>query len=118
VTVHAPTAHGELSALTAPDVDVTADDVIKYQAGLLAASNNRITELELALNTVTNLAGCALKFMADKGYGDDDAPDTFSFSRMYLDSMKGCNLSISEDFAGGFTVRFRERAEGQLGRDG
>jgi hypothetical protein len=119
VTVQAPTAHGELSALhlSAPTEDVTPNDIIQYQASLLAASNNRLQELELALNTITNLAGCAIKFMLDKGYGDPDAPDTMGFSRDYLDRMKNCNLSISEDFAGGFTVRFRERAEGQLNRD-
>jgi hypothetical protein len=119
VTVQAPTAHGQLSALhlSAPADDVTPNDIIQYQASLLAASNNRLQELELALNTVTNLAGCAIKFMIDKGYGDEDEPDTIGFSREYLDRMKNCNLTISEDFAGGFTVRFRERAEGQLGRE-
>jgi hypothetical protein len=119
VTVHAPTAHGVLSALhrTAPDADITPDDIIKHQAALLAASNNRRQELELALNTITNLAGCAIKFMIDHGYGDESEPDTMGFSRDYLDRMKNCNLTISEDFAGGFTVRFRERAEGQLGRE-
>ncbi len=118
VTVQAPTAHAQLSALTAPAGEVTADDIIKYQASLLAGSNNRIQELELALNTITNLAGCAIKFMLDKGYGDEDAADTMSFSRDYLDRMRNCNLTLREDFAGGYTVTFRERGEGQLGRDG
>jgi hypothetical protein len=117
VTVHAPTAFGQLSALTAPTGEVTAEDVVKYQASLLSASSARIQELELALNTITNLAGCAIKFMIDHGYGDDEAPDTMSFSRDYLDRMRNCNLTLREDFAGGYTVTFRERAEGQLGRE-
>jgi hypothetical protein len=120
VTVHAPTAHGVLSALhqTAPDGEVTADDIIGYQKALLAASNARVQELELALNTVTNLSGCAMKFMVDKGYGDDDAPNTISFSKFFLDSMKDCGMTIREDFAGGYVVTFRERAEGHIAREG
>jgi hypothetical protein len=119
VTVHAPTAHGELSALTAPDgLEVTANDIINYQKQLLAAQTAKINELQLSLNAVTNLCGCAMKFMTDKGYGDGDEPGKVSFSKFYLDSMKNCNMTISEDFAGGYTVRFQERAEGQLGRDG
>ena len=119
VTVQAPTAHGVLSALhrDAPNGEVTADDIIGYQKSLLAASNARLQELELALNTITNLAGCAIKFMIDHGYGDDDAPDTMSFSRDYLDRMRNCNLTLREDFAGGYTVTFRERADGQLARE-
>jgi hypothetical protein len=116
VTVYAPTAHGVLSAQP-PNGEATADDVITYQAGLLAASNARLQELELALNTITNLAGCAIKFMLDKGYGDEEAADTMSFSRDYLDRMRNCNLTLREDFAGGYTVTFRERADAQLGRE-
>jgi hypothetical protein len=115
VTVHAPTAHGRLSALHSAEPtgeDVTADDIIKYQASLLAASDARAKELELALNTITNLAGCAMRFMVDKGYGDDDAPDTISFSRMYLDQMRDCSMQIREDFAGGYSVTFTDRADG------
>jgi hypothetical protein len=116
VPVQAPTAHGVLSALhstATPDGEITADDIIGYQKALLQASNARIQELELALNTVTNLAGCAMKFMVDKGYGDDDGPDTISFSKFYLDSMKDCSMQIREDFAGGYAVTFTDRAEGQ-----
>jgi hypothetical protein len=116
VTVQAPTAHGVLSALhstATPDGEITADDIIGYQKALLQASNARIQELELALNTVTNLAGCAMKYMVDKGYGDDDGPDTISFSKFYLDSMKDCSMQIREDFAGGYAVTFTDRAEGQ-----
>jgi hypothetical protein len=115
VMVQAPTAYGKLSALhsTVPSGDdVTADDVIKHQAALLAAESARRQELELALNTVTNLAGCAMKFMVDKGYGDEDGPDTVSFSKFYLDSMKDCSMQIREDFAGGYAVTFTDRADG------
>jgi hypothetical protein len=117
--VHAPTAFGQLSALhrAAPDAEITADDIIKQQAAMLAASNARVQELELALNTITNLAGCAIRFMIDKGYGDPDEPDTIAFSRDYLDRMKDCNLTVSEDIGGGFVVRFRERADGPLARE-
>jgi hypothetical protein len=116
VTVWAPTAHGVLSA-PALEGEVTADDIIKFQAAQLAASSARLQELELALNTITNLAGCAIKFMLDKGYGDPDTPDTMGFSRDYLDRMRNCNLTLREDFAGGYTVTFRERADAQLGRE-
>jgi hypothetical protein len=116
VTVAVPTAHGVLSA-PIPTGEVTPNDIIQFQASQLAASNARLQELELALNTVTNLAGCAIKFMLDHGYGDDDAPDTMSFSRDYLDRMRDCNLTLREDFAGGYTVTFRERADGQLSRE-
>jgi hypothetical protein len=116
VTVAVPTAHGVLSA-PIPTGEVTPNDIIQFQASQLAASNARLQELELALNTVTNLAGCAIKFMLDHGYGDDDAPDTMSFSRDYLDRMRDCNLTLREDFAGGYTVTFRERADAQLGRE-
>lgn len=114
VTVHAPSAHGVLSGLQsdAPDGEVTADDIIKYQASLLAASDARAKELELALNTVTNLAGCAMKFMVDKGYGDEDGPNTISFSKFYLDTMRDCSMQIREDFAGGYSVTFTDRADG------
>jgi hypothetical protein len=117
VTVRVPTAHGVLSAPAPDGAEVTADDIIKFQAAQLAASNARLQELELALNTITNLAGCAIKFMLDKGYGDPDTPDTMGFSRDYLDRMKNCNLTLREDFAGGYTVTFRERADAQLGRE-
>jgi hypothetical protein len=112
VTVAVPTAHGVLSA-PIPTGEVTPNDIIQFQASQLAASNARLQELELALNTVTNLAGCAMKFMVDKGYGDDDGPDTISFSKFYLDSMKDCSMQIREDFAGGYAVTFTDRAEGQ-----
>jgi hypothetical protein len=116
VTVVAPTALGVLSA-SAPAGDVTPEDVIQFQAAQLAASSARLQELELALNTITNLAGCAIKFMLDKGYGDEEAADTMSFSRDYLDRMRNCNLTLREDFAGGYTVTFRERADAQLVRE-
>jgi hypothetical protein len=116
VTVAVPTAHGVLSA-PAPSGEVTADDIIKFQAGQLAALNNRLQELDIALNTITNLAGCAIKFMIDHGYGDESAPDTMAFSRDYLDRMRNCNLTLQEDFAGGYTVTFRERAEERMSRD-
>jgi hypothetical protein len=116
VTVAVPTAHGVLSA-PIPTGEVTPNDIIQFQASQLAASNARLQELELALNTVTNLAGCAIKFMLDKGYGDEEAADTMSFSRDYLDRMRNCNLTLREDFAGGYTVTFRERADAQLGRE-
>jgi hypothetical protein len=117
VTVAVPTAHGVLSA-AAPSGEVTADDIIKFQAAQLAALSNRLQELDIALNTITNLAGCAIKFMIDHGYGDESAPDTMAFSRDYLDRMRNCNLTLREDFAGGYTVTFRERAEERLTRDG
>jgi hypothetical protein len=69
------------------------------------------------LNTITNLAGCAIKFMIDHGYGDEAAPDTMAFSRDYLDRMRNCSLTLQEDFAGGYTVTFRERGEERLARD-
>jgi hypothetical protein len=116
VTVAVPTAHGVLSA-PIPTGEVTPNDIIQFQASQLAASNARLQELELALNTVTNLAGCAIKFMLDKGYGDEEAADTMSFSRDYLDRMRNCNLTLREDFDGGYTVTFRERADAQLGRE-
>jgi hypothetical protein len=115
VTVRVPTAHGVLSA-PAPTGEVTADDIIKYQAAQLAALTGRLQELEIALNTITNLAGCAIKFMIDHGYGDESAPDTMAFSRDYLDRMRNCNLTLQEDFAGGYTVTFRERADERLSR--
>ena len=65
-----------------PDTrEVTADDIIGYQKSAPAASNARIQELQLSLNTVTNLAGCAMKFMVDKGYGDESTSRTRSRSR-------------------------------------
>lgn len=112
VTVHVPTAVMDLSASAPDGVDVTADDIIKFQAGQLQAASRQLAEKDLALNTITNLAGCAIKFMIDKGYGDEDGPDTISFSRLYLDQMRDCSLQIREDFAGGYTVQFTERADG------
>jgi hypothetical protein len=116
VTVQAPTAYGQLSALHTSAVpsgqEITADDIIGYQKALLAASQARVNELELALNTVTNLAGCAMKFMVDKGYGDEDGPDTISFSKFYLDMMRDCSMQIREDMAGGYSVTFTDRADG------
>jgi hypothetical protein len=114
--VRLPTAIGVLWA-PAPSGEVTADDIIRFQASQLAALSNRLQELDIALNTITNLAGCAIKFMIDHGYGDESAPDTMAFSRDYLDRMRNCNLTLQEDFAGGYTVTFRERAEERLSRD-
>jgi hypothetical protein len=116
VTVAVPTAHGVLSA-SAPSGEVTPDDIIAYQAAQLAALSNRLQELDIALNTITNLAGCAIKFMIDHGYGDESAPDTMAFSRDYLDRMRNCNLTLQEYFAGGYTVTFRERADERLSRE-
>jgi hypothetical protein len=39
VTVRVPTAHGVLSAPAPDGAEVTADDIIKFQAAQLAASN-------------------------------------------------------------------------------
>jgi hypothetical protein len=117
VTVAVPTAHGVLSA-PAPNGEVTADDIIKFQAAQLAALSNQLQEQTIALNTITNLAGCAIKFMIDHGYGDESAPDTMAFSRDYLDRMRNCGMTLQEDFAGGYTVTFRERADERLSREG
>jgi hypothetical protein len=118
VTVAVPTAHGVLSAPSPAGGEVTADDIIKFQAAQLAALSNRLQELDIALNTITNLAGCAIKFMIDHGYGDESAPDTMAFSRDYLDRMRNCGMTLQEDFAGGYTVTFRERADERLSREG
>ena len=90
-----------------PNGEVTADDILKFQAGQLTAAHQRISELEIALGTVTNIAACALKVLADMGL--EDEPGEFAFSKDLTDRMYGANLTLSEDFAGGIRVRFRER---------
>lgn len=106
VTVQVPTANMVLSG-PPPGEHATADDVIKHLGRMLAAAEQRNAEMEIALGTVTNIAACALKVLADMGL--EDGPGEFSFSHDLTDRMYGANLTLAEDFAGGIKVRFRER---------
>lgn len=106
VTIHVPTAHGVLSAQP-PSGEVTVDDMLAFYRAQMNAQAQRITELEVALGTVTNIAACALKVMADMGL--EDEPGEFCFSHDLTDRMYGANLTLKEDFAGGIRVRFAER---------
>ena len=108
VTVHVPTAHGVLTAPAPDGVEVTADDIIKFQAAQLAAAHGRIQELEVAVQTIVNIAACALKVLADAGLAD--APDEFSFSYDLAERMRDTNITATRDFAGGITVKFREQS--------
>jgi hypothetical protein len=105
VTVQVPTAHGVLSAPT--PVDATADDVIRHMGRVIAALEQEKAEMQVALGTITNIAACALKVLADMGL--EDAPGEFAFSHDLTDRMYGANLTLTEDFAGGIRVKFRER---------
>ena len=93
---------------TPPNAEVTEADIIKFQAGQLQAAAARIQELEIGLGTVTNIAACALKVLADAGMGD--GPDEFRFSRDLSDRMQGTNLTLREEFGGAIVVHFRERS--------
>lgn len=108
VTIHVPTAHGVLTAPQPTNGEVSADDIIKFQASQLAASSARIQELEVAVQTIVNIAACALKVLADSGL--TDAPDEFSFSYDLAERMRDTNITATRDFAGGITVKFREQS--------
>lgn len=105
VTIHVPTAHGILSALPATG-EVTEADIIKFQAGQLQANAARIQELEVCVQTIVNIAACALKVLADSGL--TDAPDEFSFSYDLAERMRDTHITCTRDFAGGIIVKFRE----------
>lgn len=105
VTVHVPTAVMNLSA-GPPNDEVTEADIIKVQNGQLQAAAARINEVEVALSTITNIAACALKVLADAGLSD--ASDEFSFSYDLMERMRDSNITATREFSGAITVRFRE----------
>lgn len=105
VTVQVPTAHQVLSA-SAP-VEATPDDIIAHLGRMLAASDQRNAEMEIALGTITNIVGCALKVLFDLGLEDEEGG--IAFSKDLADRMYGVNVTLSQDFAGGIRVRIRER---------
>lgn len=105
VTIHVPTAHLNLTA-SAPNGEVTEADIIKVQEAQLQAQAVRIQELEVATQTIVNIAACALKVLADSGL--TDAPDEFSFSYDLVERMRDTPITCTRDFAGGIVVKFRE----------
>lgn len=107
VTIHVPTANMVLSALP-PSEHVSDADVIKYQAAQLQADAARIQELEVCVQTIVNIAACALKVLADSGL--TDAPDEFSFSYDLVERMRDTPITCTRDFAGGVIVKFREKS--------
>jgi hypothetical protein len=107
VTIHVPTAHMNLSGV-APNDEVTEADIIKVQEAQLQAAAVRIQELEVATQTIVNIAACALKVLADSGL--TDAPDEFSFSYDLVERMRDTPITCTRDFAGGIIVKFREQS--------
>ena len=107
VTVHVPTAVMNLSA-SAPGETITAEDMVKFQAGQLSAAYARIQELEIATQTIVNICACALHVLNEAGL--TDGPDEFSFSYDLAERMRDTNITASRDFAGGIIVKFREES--------
>lgn len=106
VTIHVPTAHLKLDA--SPPGEVTADDIIALYKAQNQAQAARIQELELATQTIVNIAACALKVLADSGL--TDAPDEFSFSYDLVERMRDTPITCTRDFAGGVIVKFRDKS--------
>jgi hypothetical protein len=90
-----------------PGMDITEKDIIQLQQATIRELESNLDKTRIVATTIANSCLCLYKMLLDEGYTNDG--ESVTFSKELVDTMKGAEISISEDGYGDRSLRITAR---------
>jgi hypothetical protein len=90
-----------------PGIEMDEKDVIQMQQASIRELESTLEKTRLVATSIANSCLCLYKMLLDEGYTEDG--ESIRFPKELVDTMKGAEISISEDGTGDRYLRITSR---------